>query len=51
MSKRYKSKTFRAIHETAEDLYGVGAISAGAMRRFDRSCLTKKEIAERARKK
>jgi putative transcriptional regulator len=41
MTKRtFKSSFMAAIHETAEDLHAVGAISKKTMRGFDDRCLT-----------
>lgn len=40
MAKKYRSEASAAIHETAEALYGIGAISKRTMRAFDDSCLT-----------
>ncbi|RCK49884.1 DNA-binding protein [Thalassospira profundimaris] len=54
--KNHRSDAFAAIHETAEALYGVGAIDKQTMREFDDSCLMRvddlspsaiKEIRER----
>ena len=38
--KRYKSKVFAAVHETAEGLYKAGLMDKKTMRNFDASCLT-----------
>jgi putative transcriptional regulator len=35
----YKSEAFATIHETAEGLHEVGAISKQTMRGFDEACL------------
>ena len=39
MTKKYKSKAFAAIHETAETLHTHGVIEKTTMREFDESCL------------
>lgn len=39
MAKVFRSKIAAAIHEAAEDLYAVGAISKITMREYDSSCL------------
>ena len=39
MTKRYKSEAFGAIHESAQGLHEVGAISDAKMRKFDKACL------------
>ena len=36
----YRSVAFAALHETAEDLAAVGAISKQTMREFDEACLS-----------
>ena len=38
--KQYKSEARAAIHESAEALYNIGAITKQTMRKFDASCLT-----------
>jgi DNA-binding transcriptional regulator YiaG len=40
MTKKYKSDTFAAIHETMEVLHGIGAIDKQTMRQFEASCLS-----------
>ena len=40
MSKKYRSDTMVAIHETMGALHDVGAINKQTMRRFDKACLT-----------
>ncbi|MFG6203804.1 helix-turn-helix domain-containing protein [Pseudomonas retamae] len=39
MSKKFKSEVFQSIHESANALFAVGAISKATMREFDDSCL------------
>lgn len=39
MSKKFKSDVFESVHESANALYAVGAISKATMREFDESCL------------
>jgi len=38
-SNKYRSDAFAAIHEAAESLHRVGAISKLTMREFDETCL------------
>jgi putative transcriptional regulator len=38
-TRTYRSDAFAAIHETAEALHRVGAISKTTLREFDESCL------------
>ena len=40
MSKKYRSDTMAAIHETMEALHRIEAIDKQTMRRFDDACLT-----------
>ena len=42
--RSYRSDAFAAIHESAEGLYRVGAITKTTMREFDESCLEKVEV-------
>lgn len=37
--KRFVSGALASLHEVAEDLHAVGALSSEAMEKFDRSCL------------
>jgi DNA-binding transcriptional regulator YiaG len=37
--KRYKSEIMLVLHQDAEGLFQVGAISEKEMRRYDRDCL------------
>ncbi|WP_285419299.1 DNA-binding transcriptional regulator [Pseudomonas sp. efr-133-TYG-5] len=39
MSKKFKSAVFESVHESANALLTVGAISKATMREFDDSCL------------
>jgi putative transcriptional regulator len=39
MSKKFRSEVFQSIHESANALFAVGAISKATMREFDDSCL------------
>ncbi len=41
MSKKYRSDSMAAIHETMAALHDVGAIDKRTMRRFDDACLTR----------
>ena len=40
MTKKYRSDTFAAIHETMEALHEGGTIDKQTMRQFDEACLT-----------
>ncbi len=40
MTKQYRSPILAAIHETAENLHGIGLIGKQTMREFDVGCLT-----------
>jgi DNA-binding transcriptional regulator YiaG len=51
MGKAYESDLLSVIHEMAEDLHQIGAISDTRMREYDKNCLvrepkTAKEAAE-----
>ncbi|MBK5527192.1 DNA-binding transcriptional regulator [Pseudomonas sp. TH08] len=39
MSKKFKSEVFESIHESADALFAIGAISKATMREFDESCI------------
>jgi DNA-binding transcriptional regulator YiaG len=41
--KRYKSEIMMVLHQDAEGLFQVGAISEKEMRRYDRDCLVQDE--------
>ncbi|MCX7337746.1 MAG: DNA-binding transcriptional regulator [Alphaproteobacteria bacterium] len=40
MNKAYKSEAFAAIHEAAESLHSIGAMSKQTLNTFDDTCLT-----------
>jgi putative transcriptional regulator len=40
MTKKYRSETYAAIHETMEALHEIGTINKQTMREFDETCLT-----------
>lgn len=44
MPKTYKSEIFAAIHETAQDMFEIGALDKKTMREFDDSCLVKPDV-------
>ena len=46
MSKRYKSRTMEAVHETAQGLRSVDAIDDTRMRNYDDMCLEPEPNAE-----
>jgi len=39
MTKRYKSQSLAALHETMQGLHEIGLVSVKTMRGFDDSCL------------
>ena len=41
MDKRYSSDISMMVHESATDLFEIGAISEARMREFDKMCLVK----------
>jgi len=41
MGKKYYSEALEAVHESAKDLYEIGAISEKEMKKFDESCFVK----------
>ena len=43
MNAQYNSEAAEAIHESAQDLYEIGAISKDRMREFDEMCLVQKD--------
>jgi DNA-binding transcriptional regulator YiaG len=45
MDKRYKSEIMMVLHQDAEGLFQVGAISEERMRRYDHACLVQDEPA------
>jgi putative transcriptional regulator len=45
MKKKYYSEASEAIHESARDLYELGAITEAEMREFDESCLVREDGA------
>jgi putative transcriptional regulator len=44
MTKKYRSDSFAAIHETMEALHGAGTVTKQTMREFDAACLTPVEV-------
>jgi putative transcriptional regulator len=38
MGKKYYSEALEAVHQSAEDLYKIGAISENEMKEFDEGC-------------
>jgi len=42
MDKRYRSDISMMVHESAMDLFEIGAISETRLREFDKMCLVKK---------
>ena len=41
MGKKYYSEALEAVHESAKDLYEIGAISEKEMKEFDEGCFVK----------
>jgi DNA-binding transcriptional regulator YiaG len=39
MKKKYESELLGVIHQSAQDLYEIGAISEARMREYDEDCL------------
>jgi DNA-binding transcriptional regulator YiaG len=50
MKKKYQSKILGAIHETACDLYEIGAIDEKRMKEYDDDCLVPKKVKKNAAK-
>jgi putative transcriptional regulator len=41
MKKKYYSEALKAVHESAKDLYEIGALSEKEMNEFDEGCFVK----------
>ena len=41
MGKKYYSEALKAVHQSARDLYEIGAISEEEMKEFDEGCFVK----------
>ena len=41
MEKKYYSEALMAVHQSAKDLFEIGAISDAEMKEFDEGCLVK----------
>jgi len=41
MGKKYYSEALEAVHESAKNLYEIGAISEKEMKEFDEGCFVK----------
>jgi len=41
MGKKYYSEALKAVHESAKDLYDIGAISEKEMKEFEDGCFVK----------
>jgi putative transcriptional regulator len=41
MGKKYYSEALEAVHQSAQDLYEIGAISEKEMKEFDEGCFVK----------
>jgi putative transcriptional regulator len=39
MKKKYESELLGVIHQSAQDLYEIGAISEARMQEYDKDCL------------
>ena len=46
MGKKHYSEALKAVHESAKDLYEIGAISEKEMREFDEGCFVKESDKE-----
>jgi DNA-binding transcriptional regulator YiaG len=46
MRKIYKSEPFMVIHEMAQDLYEIGAITEEEMREYDADCLVPEAVPQ-----
>jgi len=44
MEKRYYSEALKAVHESARDLYEIGAISEDEMKEFDKGCFVNEPV-------
>ena len=46
MEKRYYSEALMAVHQSARDLFEIGAISEIEMKEFDKGCLVQEPETE-----
>jgi len=46
MGKKYYSEALEAVHQSAQDLYEIGAISEKEMKEFDEGCFVKEPEEE-----
>jgi len=46
MEKKYYSEALMAVHESARDLYEIGAISEDEMKEFDEGCFVNEPVPE-----
>jgi len=46
MGKRYYSEALEAVHQSAKDLFEIGAISEDEMKEFDEGCFVKESDRE-----
>jgi len=46
MGKKYYSEPLEAVHQSAKDLFEIGAISEKEMKKFDKSCLVNENDKE-----
>jgi DNA-binding transcriptional regulator YiaG len=44
MKKKYESELLGVIHQSAKDLYEIGAISEARMQEYDEDCLVSEPI-------
>ena len=51
MEKTFYSEALMVVHESAKDLFEIGAISEEEMKEFDKSCLVKEPETEGISKK
>jgi len=45
---KYESEALKVIHQSAKDMYKVGAITEGRMREYDEMCLKNYKPAKKA---
>jgi len=46
MEKKYYSEAIEAVHESARDLFEIGAISKDEMKEFDKGCFVNEPVQE-----
>jgi len=51
MDKKYYSEALMAVHQSAKDLFEIGAITDAEMKEFDEGCLVKEPEKEQPAEK